>query len=457
MGGKSMRRSSAAALFFVYGLAAVLCAPAAAGEPAQNTFEIGRRHKIAPRLEAREDVPHFAVNYQDLRVARDIPASTEYYTIHPKVRASAFSYFFHVRGYYGRFTVGTVVNLAKFVHELAILEEIRHGSSGIDFRSIAKRLRQTMGQPDGDPGFATDNLSLSDELNLDDIPEQQPDEKPEESVGVDESGVDRSELGYGPNGEANRAVAYDLGVDVYTSNVILKEVIRELGRMKVEDSMGWVVPSYVKKKNDLYLIYGDAATERRIRDNSPAALRKLVRQELETIFMENVEDLSDTLTKLFSNPNHSPRNIAYIGTDCQSLSNVVNLSLLLPDLAGAETPEEADMQTVLLRFYSLFHQYIQPIRGFTPIRKITAAIGTNGYIYMFFWGDTMLPWRLTANSFPIISEEAESMDAVGAEFWTLGDADPRMVDIADKLGITIHQNAIYDPRFHPETNESWME
>ena len=88
-----------------------------------------------------------------------------------------------------------------------------------------------------------------------------------------------------------------------------------------------------------------------------------------------------------------------------------------------------------------------------PFKNLFAAVGASGKMYLMVPGDTIRPWRNTADTFAEIVNEAIGLRATGLEIWVLGDVNPAMAANAERHGVTVRQNILRNPRFFPEAEQ----
>lgn len=437
-----------AILFF---LLVSLCNDSWSGEGA---IAIGRPLKARPWLADLTHIPTAVVPYSSLPVSQVVPQTAVTYSIDPNVTVAAYSYIFHVKGIDAEYEVISVASLVKLVHELAVIEELKHRHKGKEFAS---------GVADGVKGIGTGiaNLFTKPGESFKSMGERlrqtgRSIERvvgTEEKVGKDESGHDRSLLGSGPAGMARRALAYETGVDVYTSNPVLQKLLTDLSHVYTAGSFAtWAIPYNIGLLNYFNPISGDDLTERHIRDYEPYELRRLVGEELQPILRMNREDSYQPLNRWLMNPNYSPRNTAYIGQALIQLKNATNLNLVMQELAEVRAPEEADMLTLELRLYSLLDKNIQKIVAFEKYRALFVGLGENNVMYILFPGDTLRPWDETKNAFAELYAEAVNYRLGGIEVWSIGDVHPALVQGAEGSGVVIHQNILRNEAFYrPQT------
>ena len=412
---------------------------------------VGRQSASVPWLPQEEQIPHAVVKYADVAGLAGLPPRTDYYTIDPEVVAAAYSYFFHVEGDGHVFVVGSFINLAKLCHELAVLEDIKKRNKGKEFASglgdSLKGIGTGLGNLVMHPGLSMKNAgehfrqtgrALERAVDSD------------AKVGRDATGTDRSHLGGGPAGADRRRLAYELGVDVYTSNPVLQEALIEYSRLRAAGGFAtWAIPYDIGMLSVMNPVGDDANTEVLIRDYEPNELRRKIGEELEPVLGMDREDGRAPLNNLLMNPNYTPRSIAYIGLDLSYLARVGNLPMIVEKLAGAESPDEADVLALELRLYSFFHRRIEPLREFIPFQTLFAAKGANDVFYFMFFGDTLRPWDHTRQGFDMMVDEAIASKARGMEIWTIGDVHPSLVQRAADRGVKIKQNILHDQQFFP--------
>lgn len=426
-----------------------LAASAVAGGEPGGAVKIGRVFKATPWVEHLEGVPFEKIPYQSLAVAQAIPAESEFYTIDPEVAAAGYSYFFRVDSPDATYLVGSVVNLFKLTHELGVIAEIRKRSKSKEFTQgvtqSVKGIGTGLAHLVAHPGLSLKNAGNRLRQTGRSL-EQAVDG---ETIGTDESGVDRSQLGSGPAGGARRVLAYELGVDVYTSNPVLREVLNEYARVYAAGTFAtWAIPYNLGTLAYFNPLAGDEKTEILIRDNSPYELRRSVGMELEPIFRMMREDKYRALHAFLNNPNFSPRMVAYAGADFQRLRETRNLELALNKMAGASTPEEADMAALTLRLYSLLHRNIVPVAEIRPFKESLAAVGADGMMYIMVPVDTLRPWNRTSEMFAELLDEAHGLGVTGLQIWSVGDVAPSMVENAARHGVAVRQNILADPKFY---------
>lgn len=423
-----------------------------AAAEAEGAVELSRPYKALPWLNSRQDVPFDVVPFDSIGMLAGFPRKTPYYEVDPDVVASAYSYFFYVRGVNNEYQVGSVVGLVKLCHELAVLEEIKHRNKGKEVATGAGRSMRGIGS-----GLA--NLVMHPGISMRNAGEhaRQTGRTIERAVGGSdkvgkaESGADRSLLGDGPAGAARRALAYELGVDVYTSNPDMQQALIDLSQLQAAGgAVTWVMPYGTGMLGNFNTLGGEDRAETLIRDFAPYELRRQVGVELEPVLGMSREDRGGPLYRLLMNPNFTPRDIAYIGFDLLSMHGVGNLRIVVETLAGVDSPEEADMLSFQLRLYSFLHRRVQPLREFLPgYQNLFAAMGGNGVFYVLFFGDILRPWNANVEPFAQIVKEAMDHKATGMEFWMVGDVDPQVIQNVVVRNVTVRQNILRDPVFFP--------
>ena len=426
--------------------------PAYAGQPET----IGRALKAMPWLEeAGGDIPFQAVRIETIPILAGLPTKTEYYDIDPEVVASGYSYFYYVQGVDRDYIVGSTFNLVKLCRELAVVEELKKKNKGKEIASSVgdtfKGIGAGLGNLVAHPGVSMKNMGESFRSmgrSVERVVGSDP------KVGGDERGVDRSNLGAGPAGDIRRAMAYRLGVDVYTDNPDLKAILTELSRVKELGALtSWIVPYGLSMLDYCNPLFGDEETEILIRDQNPADLRRQVGKNLSPIFNMDREDRGNPLGRLLANPNYTPREIAYIGKDLHDLSRAQNLALVLDTLSRAETPEMADLMAIELRLYAFYNNRIGRIGAFVPFRNFFASVGQDRVFRFFFLADTIRPWSHSAAAFDDMIREAMAVKAAGLEVWTTADIDRALIENAKSRGVTVYDNIFMNKTYFPKAEQ----
>ncbi len=429
-------------------LLSLFAIPAYAGESAA----IGRSLKAMPWLtEAGNDIPFEVVRIETIPILASLPTKTEYYEIDPEVVASGYSYFYYVQGVDRDYMVGSTLNLIKLCRELAVIEELKKKHKGKEFASgvggVFKGIGKGIGNLVTHPGVSMKNMGESFR-SMGRSVERAVGADPK--VGDDERGIDRSNLGSGPAGDIRRAMAYQLGIDVYTDNPDLKAILTELSQIKELGSLtSWIVPYGLSILDRANPMFGDEETEILIRDQGPYDLRRQIGINLAPIFNMDREDRSNPLGRLLYNPNYTPREIAYIGKDMRDMAGVQGLDRVLDILSRVNTPEMADLMATELRLYAFYHNRLGKLGAFVPYRHFFASIGQDGVFRFFFLADTIRPWSHATESFDEMIREAMAFKATGLEIWTTADIDNSLIEIAKSRGVTIYENIFMNKAYFP--------
>lgn len=446
---KRLKRMSAAVCAALFALAGVFAADA---PTADAPAAIGRVLKAMPWLAGSEaEVPFDIVRLDAIPILAHVPVRTEYYEIDPDVVASGYSYFFYVRGLARDYLVGSTFNLIKLCRELEVVEELKKRNKGAEAASGAGAALAGVGR-----GLA--NLVVHPGVSMRNFGEsfRSFGRSVERStgggakVGEDERGLDRSHLGGGPAGGIRRAMAYELGVDVYTDNPDLRRILTGLSRMREAGGLvSWVLPYGISFLSQFNPLFGDEKTEALIRDLNPYDLRRHVGRDLETLFGMDREDASVPLGRLLLNPNYTPREIAYISKDLRDMGGVAGLDRVLDVLSRAETPEMADLMALELRLYAFYHARIGEFVSFVPFRHFFASIGRDGVFRFFFAADSVRPWSHANRAFDEMILQAMSERTQGLEVWTTADVDSGIIESAARRGVVIRDNILLDRRYFP--------
>lgn len=427
-------------------------ATACALESADATQEfvmLGKPYASMPLLANAESAPPLRVDYDALPVSKTIPIEGAFYRIQPTVNIAGYSYFFDVDGIDMEYEVESSIRLVKLVHELGVIEELKKKHKGKEFAG---------GVAEGVKGIGTGVVSLvtapgqsikgfGDKLRRTGRGLERS-LSADGKVGEDARGHDRSLLGSGPAGAARRALAYQFGVDVYTSNPVLQKLLTDLSHAQMAGSVTtWVLPLVISAWGHFNPISGDPEVEIRIRDNPPQELRRLVGTELEDVVEMDREDTYQPLYKLLVNPNYSPRGIAYIGDALLGMRQVRMLPKVVGELSRASSPEEADMLTLSMRLFGLLNKNVQPLVGFAKYRALLAAFGANEVIYIMYPGDMLGQWEEVERSFNKILTDMGKRGMKGVEVWALGDVDPGLVGNLESRGVLVRQHILRDQKF----------
>ncbi len=448
MGYRVTTPKGLAVLFAIAGVLALPTGKVNAATP-EEAAEIEHFLQAMPWLKELGQLPSATIPYNTLKVSEVIPPAGDLYSIDPNVIAVAYTYFYRVNTQYGSYFIGSSVNLAKFIHELQVIDQIEKTHKG-------KEILHGLGSGLKDIGTGVGNMVVHPGLSLKSLGQRfrqagrtiERTVTGEGAVGKDADGDDRALLGRGPAGGARRQLAHELGVDVYTSNPILKEALNALARARAGGYFTtWATPYHLSALSSFNPITGDDQAETLIRDLDPTELRRRIGVGLESVFGTSREDKNSPLYRLLNNPNYSPRDIAYLGGVFDTLSAAANLSAVLAELADAESPDEADFLTLDLRLYALLHRNVQPIREFRSYHETFGAVGQNGVLYVMSIADTIRPWGETAEAFSKILGGAVQEGLRGMEVWSIGDVHPALVENAAKRGVVVRQNVLRDLQF----------
>lgn len=407
-----------------------------------------------------EEISH-AFRYDQLPSLQGlIPRTSEYYTIHSDVRTEGVYYRFTVTSDHGEYTVVGINRLIEVTHEIVRIELFRkteHGNEawngakeslgdvgrgakqivlhpGDSGRAIGRKVKKT-GRSVG--RFFRDRFSSRDD-------------EPESSTGEER---DRGVGGFFSSEHARR-FAYENDLDIYSTNPYVRALIEEVSRSRWRGALGVSTALFfVSPIPGLSAVTTGALTgsdrdeemEQLIRDNDPAELRRALRIQYHEAFDEQRNTPEDgVLMRLLSNPNYSPREVAYLVSYMRRMREVAGRTALLGMLADIDTVADAMFATQQMQLLAAVHAGGRPLASY--------AVG-DGHLGAFLAeGDalTILPIDF-ADATPQTLEGLEGI-ARGRErrstnLWIIGDATPAFRAAMQARGIHLQEAILRYPAF----------
>jgi len=250
---------------------------------------------------------------------------------------------------------------------------------------------------------------------------------------------------------AKRRIAFELGVDPYSSNQRLQDMINDLtwtsyaGGMSIEIIKNFVVPAPVS--TGLLATDTTANVAEMVRDQSPESLQKINREKLGHI------DLShDTVEALLANPWYSPLRETALANALYDLRLVAGVDRYLRVAVSAESESEAyffQRNAEMLRGY---HWHIAPIERIYMVNRLPFAKSESGSLVTCMAVDYLCWLPESAAAFGHVRDQIPTdVNYDTVELWLTGRASEKTVTQLVLRDITIHHNAT--EQLIPELNE----
>lgn len=383
------------------------------------------------------------VPYSSIPMLAGVPQRTDYYAVDTDVVEAGYFYYYFVRGKRHDYVVESTVKLFRLIYELEVLEQLaNHSSTGDFFKGVAHGVRGIgigIGALiDGGEGIRNAGHNFGRLF------------KSRPRTGQDEKGEDRGLLGGGPAGADRRKIAFANGLDVYTDNPDIRDILNRMARTRTFGNFtamaatGSMIPVF--NTSGLH----DDAVERFVSELDPSSLRIEVGERLGRLFNMRWNDNSTPLGRFIHNPNFTPRQVAYVGKCLGDMAQVQGVVMILGFLSAIDNPETADLAYLDLRMHHIMHMKVQPLAAFVELENIVAAMGTNGDCYLLFPGDVLSEWSLTGAEVDELIREAIGHKARALKILALGVVKPNVAEMLRKRGVQVFQNVVRDPRFFSE-------
>lgn len=416
--------------------------------------------------------PRFTVRASSIPILPTVLRPSDYYTIDPIVLVDGYYYVFTIRlrrdpEKKGRsskdeetFQAVSVRGLIKLCHEIEVVERYR-AEKGSEFLKGVGESVTTIGRGLGNiflhPGQTLKAIGTGVNRCLDFTASlaAAPFRSSQESRS--RGAIDRGLPGKGPAGAERRRAAYELGVDVYTENPMVQQVLNSIARKRLAAKLPLhtavlAMPGGIAFTLALTPVGFDPGTEELIRDFAPEDLSlELARRFHEQLGLPIGK--GSAVQKLLDNPHYSPRELAYLWRYMLDMRYVEEMETAIAFLSRAASPPHAAILTTQVELLSLLHQRARPLHRFIPVRSTLGARAMNGSLCFVISIDTVRYWSDVEVSLRAALDAAAANDANPVEIWSTGDIDEASLARAKEYGIVVHQNILEQEIFRRPREE----
>lgn len=262
-----------------------------------------------------------------------------------EVRTDGFMRVYQVSTPFGEYTAYGDDALRGRVAEIEALAQLRERSAGAEFGKAVKRSLAS-------PFVATWNLVTRPSDSEHGVPEEAADALRGASTGS----THRTEFfGFA---QRKRELAFELGVDPYTSNAGLQQALNRFAWVSTVGGFGERLFTPGRRDRGAEIV----------RDFSPADLRRLAHIELAVMGIPE-----DTADAFLAHPWYTPRQQAELVGHLAALDLVANRRALIDVALGAASEEDANLYARSAELLQAYHENVAPFELLAPFRGGTVV------------------------------------------------------------------------------------
>jgi hypothetical protein len=371
----------------------------------------------------------------DKRASEVLPPnlrSGPHFRVQDRVAADGYMLRFTVTSDYGTFPVTGEYGLRKLIKEIQAIAALKKVSKGEAFvKGVSGKAQETLefgSNLVAAPGSTLASVPQGVAKLFDNIATglQKPREPRRDSVGQQLLNVS----------DAKRKIAYDLGVDVYSSNRVLQNELEGISRAQALGSLGVsaAIPyggGTVVGLSRMSQTAGEV--NRLIRDESPSALRNLNERKLQAMGVDR------SLTERFLNQTQlSPRHKTVIVASLERLSGARGRDAFINFASRASDESSANFMQNMAEILAAYQQTVSPIQEITA-PGIILARAANGTVLIPFPLDYGV-WTVRAEG--VVKKTLASYKTSGRtparfEFWVTGTVSPLARQQLEAQGVKV--------------------
>jgi hypothetical protein len=361
--------------------------------------------------------------------------SGPHFKVQDRVAADGYMLRFTVNSDYGTFPVTGEYGLRKLIKEVQAIAALKKVSKGEAFvKGVSGKAQETVefgANLVTDPGRTLASVPQGVAKLFDNIATglQKPREPRRDSVGQQLLNVS----------DAKRKMAYDLGVDVYSSNRVLQNELESLSKAQALGSLGVsaAIPyggGTVVGISRMSQTAGEV--NRLLRDESPSALRNLNERKLQAMGMDR------SLTERFLNQTQlSPRHKTVIVASLEKLSGARGREAFINFALKANDESSANFMQNMAEILAAYQQSVSPIQEITA-PGIILARAANGTVLIPFPLDygvwTVRAERVVKNT--LGGYKTPGRTPARFELWVTGTVSPLARRQLEAQGIKVVEN-----------------
>jgi hypothetical protein len=359
---------------------------------------------------------------RDKRASEVLPPnlrSGPHFKVQDRVAADGYMLRFTVNSDYGTFPVTGEYGLRKLIKEIQAIAALKKTSKGEAFvKGVSGKAQETVEfgvNLAADPGRTLASVPQGVAKLFDNIATsvQKPSEPRRDSVGQQLLQVS----------DAKRKLAYDLGVDVYSSNRVLQHELDGVSKAQALGSLGVSVAipyggGTVVGLSRMSQTAGEV--NRLLRDESPSGLRNINERKLQAMGVDR------GLTERFLNHTQlSPRHKTVIVASLEKLSQARGREAFINFALNAHDEDSANFMQNMAEILAAYQQTVSPIQEITAPGVILAR-AANGTVLIPFPLDygvwTVRAERVVKNT--LAGYQKPGRTPAKFEFWVTGAVSP---------------------------------
>jgi hypothetical protein len=235
-----------------------------------------------------------------------------------------------------------------------------------------------------------------------------------------------------------RQYAYQLGVDVYSSNPVLQKELNRVGWASVVASLSFsaaMMPLGVPGMVVSYSRLGQQINEI-VKEEPPAKLRQQNEKRLLEMGISK-----DTTKRFLDHPNFTPRQDTVIATSLSGLRGAKGREDFIRFILAANDEESANFVMNIAEIMKGYHETVSPIKEIKVTSGLVFARAQNSSVLIpfpvdhFFW--TEQADEFVRNSIRTRKASGTPWPAGGVDLWVTGTASPLARKTLEQLGIKV--------------------
>ena len=357
----------------------------------------------------------------------------KYHTVNDQVKNDGLFNHYTVESKFGTFQAGSTKDLEILVHELgaiAAMKQVETDDTALaglkqSGQNTVTGLKNLFNDPQSTlEGAASGVGSLFN--------------RAKETVGKREAGdaEDSKVEQFVGISKSKGMIASKYGVNVYSRNKVLQAELDRLGRADYVGGLGvGIASSVVPGVGGLVLTTsGTARLLNEAINTTPGS--ELWLQNKNKLLAMKVD--GDIVELFLNNPSFSPAAATVLVTALESMKGVDDRDLFIKVALQAADPAMASTITRIAVLSAGYHKKIAPLKGFTPMARLTQGVRKDGVRVVLLPTDYITWNRRVAEAATDISGEAKGS---GLELWVLGSLSKQATAELQKKGWRIHTGA----------------